>query len=63
MLEQAIEALPPGTRAAFLLYRAGDRSYCDIATLLDISPRTVEYHIRQALIHCRRHARVAGYRD
>lgn len=63
LLEEAIEALPPRTREVFLLYRAGDTSYRDIAISLGISPRTVEYHIRLALIHCRRHVQAAGFRD
>ncbi|MGQ0591147.1 MAG: RNA polymerase sigma factor [Gammaproteobacteria bacterium] len=63
ILEGAIESLPSRAREVFLLYRAGDWSYRDIATRLGISPRTVEYHIRQALIHCRRHVHAAGFRD
>jgi RNA polymerase sigma-70 factor (ECF subfamily) len=53
-LQQALEALPPKTLAVFVLYRVEGRSYQDIAEALDLSPRTVEYHLRQALIHCRR---------
>lgn len=63
ILEEAIEALPPRAREVFLLYRAGGTSYRDIAALLGISPRTVEYHIRQALIRCRRYVQAAGFRD
>ena len=52
-LQQAMEELPPKTRAVFILYRVDGLSYRDIAAALDISPRTVEYHLRQALIQCR----------
>jgi hypothetical protein len=48
-----MEELPPKTRAVFILYRVDRLSYRDIAAALDISPRTVEYHLRQALIQCR----------
>jgi RNA polymerase sigma factor (sigma-70 family) len=54
LLQQVIDELPPKTRAVFVLYRVEGHSYRDIATTLDMSPRTVEYHLRQALIHCRR---------
>lgn len=54
ILAQLIDALPPKTRAVFLLYRIEGRSYREIATTFQISERTVEYHIRQALIRCRR---------
>lgn len=52
-LRQAMEELPPKTRAVYILYRVDGLSYRDIAAALDISPRTVEYHLRQALIQCR----------
>jgi RNA polymerase sigma factor (sigma-70 family) len=52
-LQQAMEELPPKTRAVFILYRVDGLSYRNIAAALDISPRTVEYHLRQALIQCR----------
>jgi|AGTN01.3.fsa_nt_gi RNA polymerase sigma factor, sigma-70 family len=52
-LRAAIGSLPPKTRAVFLLYRVEALSYREIGERLDISPRTVEYHLRQALAHCR----------
>jgi RNA polymerase sigma factor (sigma-70 family) len=57
LLQQVIDELPPKTRAVFVLYRVEGCSYRDIATVLDMSPRTVEYHLRQALIHCRKRLR------
>lgn len=53
-LEAAIASLPEKTREVFLLYRADGLSYRDVAKKLGISERTVEYHVRQALLHCRR---------
>lgn len=53
-LQQAITSLPEKTREIFLLYRADELSYKQIAAQLDISERTVEYHLRQAMLHCRR---------
>lgn len=52
-LEQAIASLPEKTREVFLLYHAEELSYKQIAARLDISTRTVEYHLRQALQLCR----------
>ncbi|WP_445367347.1 RNA polymerase sigma factor [Methylomonas sp. BW4-1] len=52
-LQQAIASLPDRTREIFLLYRADELSYKQIAARLDISERTVEYHLRQALLLCR----------
>lgn len=52
-LQQAIAGLPDKTREIFLLYRADELSYKQIAARLDISERTVEYHLRQAMSLCR----------
>jgi RNA polymerase sigma-70 factor (ECF subfamily) len=52
-LEKAIASLPEKTREVFLLYHADELSYKQIAARLNISVRTVEYHLRQALLLCR----------
>lgn len=52
--ERAVEALPPRTREVFLLHRLGELSYQEIADRLAISPRTVEWHIAEALLRIRR---------
>lgn len=54
-LRGAIDGLSPKTRAVFLLYHAEGLSYRAIGERLAISPRTVEYHLRQALEQCRGH--------
>jgi RNA polymerase sigma-70 factor (ECF subfamily) len=46
---QIIEALPPRTREVFLLHRVDELGYREIAERLDISIRTVEWHIAQAI--------------
>ncbi len=53
ILAAAVAALPEKTQQIFLLYRIDDLSYRDIAYRLNISERTVEYHLRRAQTHCR----------
>ena len=59
LLREAIDALPERTRAIFLLFHVENRSYREIAAAFGISPRTVEYRLRQALAQCREHVRRA----
>ena len=47
---QVVESLPDRTRAVFLLHRLEGLRYKEIARRLDISVRTVEWHIAQAII-------------
>lgn len=60
VLRQAVDNLPAKTRAIFLLYHVDNLSYREIAARLALSPRTVEYHLREALTRCRDHARRSG---
>jgi RNA polymerase sigma factor (sigma-70 family) len=45
-----VEQLPPRTREVFLLHRVEDCSVKDIAARLEISTRTVEWHVAQAIL-------------
>ena len=53
-LWEAIDALPDGLRTPFLLREVEGRSYQEIASELNISTKTVEYHIRTALAELRK---------
>lgn len=44
-----VASLPPRTREVFLLHRIEELGYREIAERLDISIRTVEWHIAQAI--------------
>jgi RNA polymerase sigma-70 factor (ECF subfamily) len=46
----AVDALPPRTRQVFLLHRVQELSVKMIADRLDISTRTVEWHIGEAVL-------------
>jgi len=48
-IEKAITMLPPNYREAFCMHRFQNMSYKEIATALDVSPKTVDYRIQQAL--------------
>lgn len=52
---KAIEALPPRTRQAFELHRAGGLDYRGVAALMGTSPHTVKVQIGRALRQLRRH--------
>jgi len=47
--ESSIEKLPAHTREVFRLSRTEHRTVPEIAELLNISPKTVEYHLTRAL--------------
>lgn len=47
---EIVEDLPARTRAVFLLHRLEGLRYKDIAARLDISVRTVEWHIAKAIV-------------
>jgi len=46
----AVAALPPRTRAVFVMHRVESLDYKEIATQLGISIRTVEWHMGEALL-------------
>lgn len=48
-VQQAIDALPPMCRKVFLLSRYEEMKHKEIADFLDISPNTVDNHIKKAL--------------
>ncbi|WP_229312200.1 RNA polymerase sigma-70 factor [Larkinella punicea] len=52
-VNDAISQLPAQCRRVFLLSRFENKKYEEIATELQISPRTVEVHISKALKHLR----------
>jgi RNA polymerase sigma-70 factor (ECF subfamily) len=45
-----VASLPPRTREVFVLHRIEEQSYREIAEHLDISVRTVEWHIAEAIV-------------
>ena len=49
LIHTAIAALPESYREAFIMHRFKDMSYKEIAELLNISTKTVDYRIQQAL--------------
>lgn len=52
-LERAIAGLPPKTREILLLFRVEGWTRRQIADHLGLSPKTVEYHMQQAMLRCR----------
>ncbi|WP_437880196.1 RNA polymerase sigma factor [Pseudomonas sp. LRF_L74] len=53
LLQDAIGALPEQRRRIFLLYHVEGMTYREIAEREATTARSVEYHLRQALIDCR----------
>ena len=53
----SVEALPRRTREVFLLHRVEGLAYKDIAALLGISIRTVEWHVAEAIVRIGRDLR------
>lgn len=46
----AVDGLPPRTKEVYLLHRAEDLGYRQIAEQLNISIRTVEWHVAEAIV-------------
>ncbi|MBV6647933.1 MAG: RNA polymerase sigma-70 factor [Cyclobacteriaceae bacterium] len=61
LLARAEELLPEKTAIVFSMSRHGDMSHQQIAEELDISVKTVEYHITNALKIIRSHLAQQGY--
>ncbi|EDM35552.1 RNA polymerase ECF-type sigma factor [Pedobacter sp. BAL39] len=49
LIKQTIEDMPPGMKTAFLLSREGNNSVKEIATQLELSPKTVKNQLNRAL--------------
>ncbi len=54
LFERALAGLPPKTRTVFLMKRVEGRTYEEIGGRLAISVKTVEYHMKQAMLHISR---------
>ena len=48
-IREAVDALPPTYREAFVMHRFDNKSYKEIAEVLQVSQKTVDYRIQQAL--------------
>lgn len=48
-IKEAIVSLPENYREAFMMHRFNNLSYKEISELLNVSPKTVDYRIQQAL--------------
>lgn len=48
-IKDAIQTLPDSYREAFIMHRFKNQSYKEIATTLQVSAKTVDYRIQQAL--------------
>lgn len=54
MIDLAIERMPELRKRIFMMSRYDEKTYAEIAKELDISPRTVQYHIGKALNELRK---------
>lgn len=54
LAQKALAGLPPRCREVFLLHRLEKLTYRQIAEKLDISPRTVEHHVANAVFQLRK---------
>lgn len=63
VLSRAVMLLPDKTRQAFILRKFHNMSYKEIATIMNISEKTVEKHISKGLVFCRNHFEINDYID
>lgn len=61
LLEKTLMKLPAQSRAVFLLSRFSDKSYAEIADELQLSIKTVEYHMSKVLKRLRATFRKHGF--
>lgn len=54
MVNLAIERMPEPRRRIFMMSRYDEMTYAEIAKNLNLSPRTVQYHIGKALSELRK---------
>lgn len=60
---QAVEQLPAKCRRVFTLKQVYGLSQKEIAKQLEISEKTVEYHVSKGLLHCHRYMKRLESRD
>lgn len=48
-IQRAIEELPESYKEAFIMHRFRNLSYKEVAEILNVSPKTVDYRIQQSL--------------
>ena len=48
-IQEAVETLPESYKEAFVMHRFKNMSYKEIAGILGVSPKTIDYRIQQAL--------------
>lgn len=48
-IQEAVAKLPESYKEAFMMHRFKDLSYKEIAEILGVSPKTIDYRIQQAL--------------
>lgn len=60
-IKTAIDELPQQCKTAFVLSRFENKSYSEIAAIMNISVKTVEKHISKALEHLREELKEANF--
>lgn len=48
LVQRAVQSLPETTRSCFLMIRMNGHSYKEVAEILNITPRSVEYELKKA---------------